>query len=122
MPWISEELCTGCCKCVDECSVDAISMKKDKAFIDEEACIRCGVCHHVCPVEAVRHDGERIPEEVNFNLTWARTLLSHEYYSADRDRQKQLIDRLKRFFNKNKKVAEETVAQLAILEDNEYGD
>ena len=122
MPWISLELCTGCQTCVDECSVDAISINKDKAFINEDVCIRCGVCHDVCPVEAVRHDGERIPEEVDSNLKWARALLSHEYYSVDRNRQKQLIERLKRFFNKNKKVAEKTIAQLGILEDKEYGD
>ncbi|MCD4720077.1 MAG: 4Fe-4S binding protein [Desulfobacula sp.] len=122
MPWINKKLCTGCQTCVDECSVGAISMEEDIAFIKEDECIRCGVCHDVCPDDAVRHDGERIPEEVQSNLAWAKKLLSHEYYSNDKTKQKQLIDRLQRFFAKNKKVAERTIEQLGILQNTEYAD
>jgi len=122
MPWINKELCTGCQTCVDECSVGAISMEEDIAFIKEDECIRCGVCHDVCPDDAVRHDGERIPEEVQANLAWAKKLLTHEYYFNDKTKQKQLIDRLQRFFTKNKKVAEKTIEQLEILQNTEYAD
>ena len=122
MPWINKELCTGCQTCVDECSVGAISMEEDIAFIKEDECIRCGVCHDVCPDDAVRHDGERIPEEVQSNLAWAKKLLTHEYYSNDKTKQKQLIERLQRFFTKNKKVAEKTIEQLGILQNAEYAD
>ena len=122
MPWINKELCTGCQTCVYECSVGAISMEEDIAFIKEDECIRCGVCHDVCPDDAVRHDGERIPEEVQSNLAWAKKLLTHEYYSNDKTKQKQLIDRLQRFFAKNKKVAEKTIGQLGILRNTEYAD
>jgi len=120
MPWINKELCTGCQTCVDECSVGAISMEEDIAFIKEDECIRCGVCHDVCPEDAVRHDGERIPEEVQANLAWAKKLLTHEYYFNDKTKQKQLIDRLQRLFTKNKKVAEKTIEQLTILQNTEY--
>ena len=122
MPWINEKLCTGCQTCVDECSVGAISMEKDLAFINEDECIRCGVCHDVCPEDAVRHDGERVPEEVQSNLAWAKKLLAHEYYSNDTKKQKQLIERLQRFFTKNRKVAEKTIEQLGILQNAEYTD
>ncbi len=122
MPWINKELCTGCQTCVDECSVGAISMEEDIAFIKEDECIRCGVCHDVCPDDAVRHDGERIPEEVESNLAWVKELLEHEYYSSDKTKQKQLIERLQRFFAKNKKVAEKTIEQLGILQNTEYTD
>ena len=122
MPWINKELCTGCQTCVDECSVGAISMEEDIAFIKEDECIRCGVCHDVCPDDAVRHDGERIPEEVQSNLAWAKKLLTHEYYSNDKTKQKHLIERLQRFFAKNKKVAEKTIEQLGILQNTEYAD
>ncbi len=84
MPWINKELCTGCRKCVDKCSVGAISMEEDIAFIKDHECIRCGVCHDACPDNAVRHDGERIPEEVQSNLVWAKGLLTHEYYLNDK--------------------------------------
>ena len=122
MPWINKELCTGCQTCVDECSVGAISMEEEIAFIKEDECIRCGVCHDVCPDDAVRHDGERIPEEVQSNLAWAKKLLTHEYYSNDKTKQKHLIERLQRFFAKNKKVAEKTIEQLGILQNAEYAD
>ena len=122
MPWINKELCTGCQTCVDECSVGAISMEEDIAFIKEDECIRCGVCHDVCPEDAVRHDGERIPEEVQTNLAWVKKLIAHEYYSNNKIKQKQLIERLQRFFTKNKKVAEKTIEQLGILQNTEYAD
>ena len=122
MPWINKELCTGCQTCVDECFVGAILMEEEIAFIKEDECIRCGVCHDVCPDDAVRHDGERIPEEVQSNLAWAKKLLTHEYYANDKPKQRQLIDRLQRFFAKNKKVAEKTIEQLETLQNTEYVD
>jgi ferredoxin len=97
-------------------------MEEDIAFINEDECIRCGVCHDVCAENAVRHDGERIPEEVQNNLVWAKKLLMHEYYSNDKTKQKQLIERLQRFFTKNKKVTEQTIEQLKILQNTEYAD
>jgi len=121
MPWIKRELCTGCGICVDECYVGAISMKEDVAFINEDECIRCGVCHDICPSDAVRHDGERIPEEVGSNLAWAKKLLEHEYYSNDRAKQRQLVQRLRRYFAKEKKVVEKTMERLEALLDGEYG-
>ena len=122
MPWINKELCTGCQTCVDECSTGAISMEEDIAFINEDECIRCGICHDVCSEDAVRHDGERIPEEVQSNLAWVKKLLTHQYYSNNKIKQKQLIERLQRFFTKNKKVAEKTIEQLVILQNTEYTD
>ena len=116
MPWIDEELCTGCRTCVDECPVGAISMQADIAFLNEDECIRCGTCHDVCPEDAVRHDGERIPAEVRANLAWAEKLLAHDYYADDKTRQAQLIDRLQRFFTKDKKVAEKTIEELGTLQ------
>jgi ferredoxin len=115
MPWISEEMCIGCGICVDECYPGAISMRGDFAFIDEDGCIRCGVCHDVCPEEAVRHDGERVPEEVGANLTWARSLLAHEYYADDVERRAALVERLGRYFSKEKRVAEQTIQRLGEL-------
>jgi ferredoxin len=112
MPWVNKEMCTGCEVCVDECPVGAISLDEDAAFINESECIRCGVCHDVCPEDAVRHDGERIPEEVESNLAWVRQLLDNEYFSNDKERQRELIGRMERYFKKNKKVAEATIERL----------
>jgi ferredoxin len=122
MPWIDKELCTGCQTCIDECSVGAISIEENIAFINDDECIRCGVCHDVCVDDAVRHDGERIPEEVQSNLDWAKKLLAHKYYLNDKTKQRQLIERLQRYFAKNKKVAEKTIEQLGILQNTEYAE
>jgi len=59
MPLISEQMCTGCGICIEQCVANAISMDNNPAKIDMDECIRCGVCHGICPQEAVRHDGKK---------------------------------------------------------------
>ena len=79
------------------------------AVIDERTCIRCGKCHDVCPQEAVRHDSERIPQEVAANVEWTKDLLGHFESPEDKG---GLIDRMKRYFVKERKVAEQTIEHL----------
>ncbi len=109
MPWISEEMCTACGVCVEECPVGAMSIVDETARIDEAECIRCGRCHDVCPEEAVRHDSERIPQEIETNLDWTRRLLDHFETAKEK---RELIERMKRYFAKEKKVAEQTIQRL----------
>ena len=109
MPWVNEEMCIGCGVCVEECPVEAMSMVDETARIDEEACIRCGQCHDLCPEDAVRHDSERIPQGIQTNLDWTTRLLEH-FETAEEKR--KLIERMKRYFAKEKKVAEKTIERL----------
>ena len=115
MPWIDQEKCTGCGTCLDECVVGAISMHGGVASINDRECIRCGVCHDVCPNEAVRHDSEQIPREVEANLSWVTQLLGHPYYADDREKQSGLVQRMERYYIKNKRVAEQTIERLRAL-------
>lgn len=39
--------------CVNVCPVNAITLKKDRAYIDKEKCIKCGRCKDACPYSAV---------------------------------------------------------------------
>jgi formate hydrogenlyase subunit 6/NADH:ubiquinone oxidoreductase subunit I len=87
-------------------------MQGNVASLAENVCIRSGVCHDVCPEQAVRHGGERIPQEVEANLNWARELLAHEYYSISAEKRAALMERLGRYFTKEKKVIEQTLEQL----------
>jgi len=109
MPWVNEEMCVGCGLCMKGCPVQAISMVDSRACINDEECIRCGRCHDVCPQEAVRHDSERIPQEIEWNLAWTMRLLEH-FPSAEEKR--GLIERMKRHFAKEKTVAEKTIERL----------
>ena len=116
MPWVKQEMCTGCGVCVSQCPVGAMELTDDGfAEIDEAECIRCGRCHDVCPQEAVRHDGERIPQEVAENLRWVRKLLGHFQDSQD---QSAFMQRMVRFFNKRKKVSERTLAVITAAKGN----
>jgi len=109
MPWIKQELCDGCGTCLQECPVDAIQLEAGAAEINEAECIRCGRCHDVCPQGAVRHDGERIPQEVAANLRWVRRLLEHFQQAPERA---AFMDRMRRYFAKEKKVTEQTLAAI----------
>ena len=105
-------MCTGCGTCIEECPAGAMSLQEDVAVIDEGECIRCGKCHDVCPEEAVRHDSERIPQEVEANLQWARKLLAKFETQQERT---ALIERLRRYFNKEMKVVQQTLERLQAM-------
>ena len=113
MPWVNEDMCVGCGLCVEECPVDAISLQEnDTAVINDNECIRCGNCHEVCPQEAVRHDSERIPIEVEANVAKTRKLLEHFDTPAD---QRALLERMVRYFTKERKVAEQSLEEIRKL-------
>ena len=109
MPWIDKNKWTGCGACITICPVKAIAMKEGKAEIDMDKCIRCGKCHDVCPVDAIRHDSEKIPIEVEQNLEKMKKLMG--YYKTETEK-KAFIERIIKYFNKEKKVAEKTIEKI----------
>ncbi len=112
MPWINSSMCTGCGICEQNCPANAIKVNEQKAELNQEICIRCGICHSVCPQNAVRHDSELIPGEIDENMKWVAKLHVHPYYEQAPEKQKQLIKRLKNHFNKDMKVAQQTLEKL----------
>lgn len=120
MPWVDDNLCTGCGVCIAECPVGAIERNDvGSAVIRDSACIRCGKCHEVCPQEAVRHDSERIGQEVAANLQWVRELLKN--FEAPEE-QSAFIGRMVRFFKKERRVNEQTLAALGTVGANAQED
>ena len=53
---VDNKKCTGCGKCVDICSVQAIKIENSKAVISDE-CVECGVCLDECAVGALSIEG-----------------------------------------------------------------
>jgi len=112
MPWVDKDKCVGCGICIKECPVNAIYMKNGKAEIDMEKCIRCGKCHDICPQQAVRHDSEKIPLETEKNLKKTRGLMKNFKTKEEKD---AFLERMIKHFNKEIKVAENTIKEIEKL-------
>ena len=112
MPWVDRNDCDGCGVCIEECPVGAITLLEDRASIDNHSCIRCATCHEVCPQEAVKHDSKKVPEEIRANIERVGNALEH----FDSEEEKQAcLTRWMKFFNKEKKVVEQTLSELESL-------
>ncbi len=118
MPWVKEEMCTGCGTCEEQCPAGAIALADGIASIDDDKCIRCAICHEACPEDAVRHDGERVPLEVDANLAWVERMMDHDYYANDSQKKKELLGRLQKFFNKERKVVDMTIDRIVELQNS----
>ncbi len=116
MPWIDENECTGCGICVEKCPVSAISMEDCKAKINMEQCIHCGTCHSVCPRGAIKHDSEKIPEEIKTNVEMTKNFMGAcVKYLGKREEGRKCLNRMLKYFNKEKMVAEKTLEELEKL-------
>ena len=76
-PHVLEKKCTSCGCCIKICPVEAISFKKEKAFIDQAKCIGCGECLSACKFDSIfinwseDHDvfAKRMIDVANFILS-----------------------------------------------------
>ena len=111
---MKQEDCTGCGTCVEECPVDAIYLEHGKARINMDNYIRCGKCHDVCPENAVRHDSELIPIEIEANIKKTKQLMRH---FGSKKEKIDFLDRMIKHFNKEKRVAEESLEKTKMLRE-----
>ncbi len=118
MPWVDKDGCVGCGICVEKCPVGAISMEDGKAKINMEECIHCGICHSACPNEAVRHDSEKIPEDVKNNVEQTKKFMELcAKYLGDVKEKGKCLQRMIKHYNKEKIVAEKTIEELEKLKE-----
>jgi ferredoxin len=116
MLWIDKDKCTGCETCIEECPVNTISIINETAGIDMENCICCGICHEVCPEDAVRHDGGKIPDRVEANVTKTKKFMSDcERYLKDINEGQKCLNRMLKHFKNEKIIAEKTLDKLESL-------
>ena len=53
-PEADSKWCTGCCTCVDQCPVSALSMMNGPVpEVDADRCIACFCCQEICPEKAI---------------------------------------------------------------------
>jgi hypothetical protein len=52
-PHIVKNKCTLCGRCIDICPTEAISQRKEGAFINQALCVGCGECISACKFDAV---------------------------------------------------------------------
>ncbi|MDP8201833.1 MAG: 4Fe-4S binding protein [Candidatus Tenebribacter burtonii] len=116
MPWINGEDCIGCGLCVENCPIGTISIENGVAEIDMVNCIHCGICHDICPKDAVKHDSEKIPDEVKANVTKTKEFMyaCAKYLDDPKEKQK-CLNRMIKHFNKEKIVIEKTLEKLQML-------
>lgn len=62
-PRIIQKKCRGCGLCKRECSVSAIGILDQRAWIDVESCMGCGQCVAMCPEKAIEVNWKRDPGE-----------------------------------------------------------
>ncbi len=116
MPWVKTKDCNGCGICVSKCPVDSISLENGRAVIDMTDCIHCGICHTVCPKDAVRHDSGRIPDEVRENISRTKDFMEVcAKFLGDEEERQKCLTRMIKHFNKEKIVAEKTLAELIMI-------
>lgn len=79
-------------------------------------CIPCGRCHDVCDQEAVRHDSERVSDEVRANVKETKYFMDAcEKYLGNAKEGQKCLNRMIRHFGKEKMVAEKTIEALESL-------
>ena len=116
MPWVDKDKCVSCGICLEECPVDTIFMRNEKAEIDMIGCIRCGRCHDVCPEDAVMHDSEKIPDKIKANVMETKRFMDAcEKYLKNKNERQKCLSRMIKHFKSEKIIAEKTLDELESL-------
>jgi formate hydrogenlyase subunit 6/NADH:ubiquinone oxidoreductase subunit I len=95
-------------------------MDNEHAEINMDNCIHCGICHGLCPENAVKHDSEKIADEVEANTAKTKEFMNAcAKYLGDVKEKQKCLNRMIKHFNKEKIVAEKTLEKLQMFKKND---
>ena len=75
IPWVEEQLCNGCRKCVDFCKFNALVYVNNKLMIFDDVCHSCGGCVLFCPEQALS-ERERVIGEIKRGVSQNVSVIS----------------------------------------------
>lgn len=76
-PYINQDACVGCGRCIKICAHDAPSITDGKASIDHNKCVGCGRCIGVCPMDAVCPATDESNDILNYKIAeYSKAVLS----------------------------------------------
>ncbi|MFW5632971.1 MAG: DUF362 domain-containing protein, partial [Acetivibrio ethanolgignens] len=67
-PYVEQEPCIGCGRCIKICAHDAPSITDRKASIDHDKCVGCGRCIGICPKDAVESASDESNDILNCKI------------------------------------------------------
>ena len=108
MPILTDETCTLCDACVDECKENAISIQSEsnKPEIDYNLCLACGKCIEVCPTGTIASDIKGFRVQLGGKLGRHPRLATELDGIFSEDEIFEIVNRCVEFYKKNCKHGE----------------
>ena len=101
---VDKEKCITCKQCINDCPVNDIVLKDNKAYIKNESCIKCGHCVAICPTKAVSTNDYNMKDVIEYDK---------EYFTIDSDNLLNFIKFRRSVRNfKNKKIEKENIEKI----------
>lgn len=73
-PYVEQDKCTACGRCIKSCQVSAISINQQKASISDK-CVGCSRCIAVCPEVAIQADWNATSDKMQMKMVeYAKTV------------------------------------------------
>lgn len=108
MPILTDETCTLCDACVDECKENAISIQSEsnKPEISYDLCLACGKCIEVCPTGTIVSDIKGFRVQLGGKLGRHPRLATELDGIFSEDEVFEIVNRCVEFYKKNCKHGE----------------
>lgn len=64
---VDKEKCITCKQCINDCPVNDIVLKDNKAHVKNERCIKCGHCVAICPTKSVSTNDYNMNDVIEYD-------------------------------------------------------